>query len=321
MSEFENFQATAISTDPEKAMAEPDLFEQKVQDLINRKQESAQKPVEPEPELQIETAIIQPEAAPVVMTAPQEQPKANPQPQPQQPQDKPVAQAQYRQVRPSISSNENGLIIAKNFDEEWRICSVLAASQMVPKGMNTPEKVFVARQFAAELKLPQMTALRNICVINGVPSLWGDLPLAMVRKSGLLEDFDEYWTDKDGNRLRPMGDEAKLFAAVCEVKRKGQKTQTFVFSEYDVKTARLDQKDIWKLYPRRMRQMRARSWALKDIFGDVLFGAAIAEYDFDYIPTEGGEVAEVDMNANKRRSAINDRFGNSEGSIQTPSVI
>lgn len=227
---------------------------------------------------------------------------------------------QAKQLAAVMKTNKNGLIVAANMDEEWRICTALARSGMVPKGMNTPEKLFVARQFAAELGLPLMSSLRNICVINGSPSLWGDLPLALARRTKEMVHFDEYWVDKSGARLKAVGDEDKIFAAVCEIERKGEPRKTYAFTEYDVKVARLDQKDIWKLYPRRMRQMRARSWAIKDVFGDALMGAAIAEYDFDMIPGEEG-VYEVDMNADKKKSSLNDSFGSAQGALPVPETL
>jgi hypothetical protein len=45
----------------------------------------------------------------------------------------------------------------------------------------------------------------------------------------------------------------------------------------DAKRAGLLGKDNWKNYPRRMLQMRARSWALRDCFSDVLLGMRLAE--------------------------------------------
>lgn len=42
----------------------------------------------------------------------------------------------------------------------------------------------------------------------------------------------------------------------------------------------------WTQYPKRMMQMRARSWALRDVFPDVLRGMPVAEEVMDYAPTE-----------------------------------
>jgi len=57
----------------------------------------------------------------------------------------------------------------------------------------------------------------------------------------------------------------------------------------------------WTQYPRRMMQMRARSWALRDVFPDVLRGMPIAEDIMDIEPMRdvtsrrqsGAEVAAI----------------------------
>src|SRR3546814_15538068 len=46
----------------------------------------------------------------------------------------------------------------------------------------------------------------------------------------------------------------------------------------------------WSQYPQRMRQMRARAWAMRDGFADVLKGIGIAEEVRDFPVVEGGEV-------------------------------
>lgn len=291
---FDKFQATSINADDQKVV-EP---EETPKNPSSTPVQEPQRETQPEPEVE-----VQPQEPETVEA-------------PSQPQQQQAVQSQ--QKRPMTLLNKNGSVIAENIEDEWRLCKILAASGMAPKGLSTPEKIFVARQFIAELGLPLMVSLRNVCVINGVPSLWGDLPLALVRSSGKLEFFDEYFISKDGTRIKSF-EEGEVWAAVCEVKRKGEPLKEIAFTEKDVKIARLDQKDIWKAYPRRMRQMRARSWALKDVFGDVLLGAAIAEYDYDVMPSGGG-VIEVEQ-PKKQQSSLAERFSKTEGTIQIPEVM
>ena len=54
---------------------------------------------------------------------------------------------------------------------------------------------------ARELGLKPLIALRQITVIKGTPSVFGDLPLAMVRASGKLEMIDEFRFDKDSKKI------------------------------------------------------------------------------------------------------------------------
>jgi hypothetical protein len=117
-----------------------------------------------------------------------------------------------------------------------------------------------------------MQAMQNLAVINGRPSLWGDAVIALVRSSPLCEYVIE--TD-DGN------------TATCKVKRRGDPgEQVRTFSMEDAQAAGLKGKQgPWTQYPKRMRQMRARAFALRDVFPDVLRGLPVAEELLD-TPTE-----------------------------------
>jgi len=67
-----------------------------------------------------------------------------------------------------------------NFDEAWRISTMLASSDLVPKDYKgKPENVCVAMQWGADIGLPGLQALQNIAVINGRPSIWGDAAKAL----------------------------------------------------------------------------------------------------------------------------------------------
>ena len=115
-----------------------------------------------------------------------------------------------------------------------------------------------------EVGIPAIEASNTISVINGKPSIYGDGQLAVVRKSGLLEDIDEHFEKaEDGTTV-----------AVCTVKRRGQKTpHTTRYGYADAKRARLAGKPgPWTDNPARMCQMRARAFNLRDMFPDVLCG-------------------------------------------------
>jgi hypothetical protein len=66
-------------------------------------------------------------------------------------------------------------------------------------------------------------------------------------------------------------------------KRKGRKPVTAKFSVEDAKRAGLwGKQGPWQAYPKRMMQMRARGFALRDAFPDVLKGLITAEEAQDY---------------------------------------
>lgn len=152
----------------------------------------------------------------------------------------------------------------RNFDEAWRLAEILADSDLVPKDFRgKPGNCLVAIQWGAEVNLGALQSVQNIAVINGRPSMWGDALIALVRSSPLCESIIE--TD-DGH------------TATCRVKRRGEPEQVRTFSAEDAKQAGLQGKQgPWQQYPKRMRQMRARAFALRDVFADVLKGIPMAE--------------------------------------------
>lgn len=156
----------------------------------------------------------------------------------------------------------------KSLDEALKFADVLAKSSIVPKDFNgNPGNILVAIQWGMELGLQPMQAMQNIAVINGRPSLWGDAVIALVRGSPLCESIIE---SIDGD------------TATCRVKRRGEPEQSRSFSMADAKAAGLAGKaGPWTQYPKRMLQMRARAFALRDVFPDVLRGMPIAEEVMD----------------------------------------
>jgi hypothetical protein len=180
------------------------------------------------------------------------------------------------------TTTQGGLDLSpRNFEQALTFSQYLADSDMVPKDFKgKPGNCLIAMQWGAELGLKPLQALQNLAVINGRPALWGDAVIALVRSSPLCEFVIE--TD-DGS------------TATCRVKRRGEPEQQRTFSMDDARAAGLLGKSgPWTQYPRRMRQMRARAFALRDVFPDVLRGMPMAEEVMD-TPTERhmGPVDEV----------------------------
>ena len=152
----------------------------------------------------------------------------------------------------------------QTFDQAITFSQYLADSDMVPKDFKgKPGNCLIAMQWGSELGLKPLQSLQNLAVINGRPALWGDAVIALVMASPVCEYVTE---DDDGH------------TATCRVKRKGAPEQTRTFSMEDAQKAGLAGKQgPWSQYPKRMRQMRARAFALRDVFPDVLRGMPVAE--------------------------------------------
>lgn len=151
--------------------------------------------------------------------------------------------------------------------EASRFAEIIVKSGLAPKG-DTVETVLVKMQMGAEVGLAPMQAIQNISVINGRPSLWGDAMLAVCMRHRDWEGIEE---SMDGD------------VATCTIKRKGHEPYTATFSEADAKAAGLLGKPgPWTQYKRRMLQLRARGFALRDRFPDALRGLISREEATDY---------------------------------------
>ena len=157
--------------------------------------------------------------------------------------------------------------------DAMEIGKMIADSDFAPKDYRgKPANVVIAIQMGADIGLKPLQALQGIAVVNGKPSLYGDAALALALSSGQIESLKE--TD-DGT------------AAKCIIKRKGLEPVERTFSMDDAKTAGLLGKaGPWTNYPKRMRQMRARGFALRDAVPDLLMGLGLVEEAQDYVQAE-----------------------------------
>ncbi|WP_151721026.1 recombinase RecT [Acinetobacter ursingii] len=208
-----------------------------------------------------------------------------------------------------VQNQSVNFLTPTNLNEAMQIADLLAGSDIVPKDyQRKPGNILVAMQWGAEIGLQPLQAMQNIAVINGRPSIWGDAMLALVRSSGLLEFIREEISE-DGQK------------ATVTVKRKGEEEFTSTFTMEDAKKAGLSGKQgPWSQYPKRMLKLRARSYALRDVFPDVLKGMAIAEEErdkeVDVTPaTVAAETSEV--KANSGTSALKSRLAKNKESVES----
>jgi hypothetical protein len=168
-----------------------------------------------------------------------------------------------------------------SLDAMLRMADLLANSTMVPKDyQRNPGNCLVAIQWGSEIGLAPMQAMQNIAVINGRPSIWGDAAAALVKGHPAYEWMRE-GVSGDGDTR----------AGWCEIKRRGHEPERSEFSVAMAKRANLWGKaGPWQQYPDRMLQLRARGFALRDVFPDALRGVITAEEAHD-IPAEPRDVA------------------------------
>lgn len=161
------------------------------------------------------------------------------------------------------------LVQPQSMEEVYRFAKTITESDLCPKDYkNKPGNAIVAIQMGAEVGLQPMAALQNIAVINGRPSMWGDGLLAVCLADGSVSVQESF--------------ENETVTATCVVTRARANGVTQVttqtFSKNDAERALLWKKQgPWTQYPKRMLQMRARAFALRDACADLIRGMQSAE--------------------------------------------
>lgn len=174
----------------------------------------------------------------------------------------------------------------RTLDEALKYAEMMSQSDLVPSSYKgKPGNILVAIQMGMELGMTPMRALRSIAVINGRATIWGDELLAMVQSSPVCE-----WVDES---------ESSDTVGICTVKRKGHPRHTQTFTLDDAKRAGLlGKQGPWQQHTARMLKLRARGFALRDKFADVLAGLVTSEEAAD-IPAEEPAPAEAALPAPK----------------------
>jgi hypothetical protein len=186
---------------------------------------------------------------------------------------------QPESARPSLVAGGRPMaIVPQSMDEAYRLGKAICLAGMAPRDMDSAEKCMIAIMRGMEVGLTPMQAVDKIAIVNGRPTIWGDGAIGLVRGSGLCEYVTERIEGEGDGRI-----------AVCTVKRRGETDPvTRKFSVADAKTARLWGKGgPWQQFPERMLQMRARAFALRDLFADVLGGLYLREEIEEDRPARG----------------------------------
>jgi hypothetical protein len=165
----------------------------------------------------------------------------------------------------------------RTMEDVFRFAKAVSTSKLCPPGFSETD-CFLVIEHGLELGLSPIAALQSTYIVNNRATIFGDMPLALVRQSGFLEDYKQEYV---GN---PYDDDYKC---VVTTKRKGMAEA--LVTEYSVADAK--QADVWDkrskegrpspwvTAPKRMLMFRARGFNLRDNFGDVLKGCAIGELD------------------------------------------
>lgn len=192
--------------------------------------------------------------------------------EPQAPQDQKAALP----ARAIATVSRSTQMIPQDLSQAMEIAKMLAGSDAIPREfMGKPNNVLLAVMHGHAVGLSPAQALSSMMVINNRVSIFGDALLGIVKTS------PEYEWSKDSYDPNVEGGTASF-----TVKRRSEDPVTRTFSKDDaVKAGLWGKAGPWQGYPKRMLYMRARAFALRDVFGDVLKGLRVVEEQQDIIET------------------------------------
>lgn len=181
-----------------------------------------------------------------------------------------------------MSDNNSNTQLAKNKasadmylpitkSEAYKLSESFAQSSFCPAAYrNKPAEVYLAMAYGSQIGLNPLLAVQNIAVVNGKPSVYGDALTAIAMGHHETKVYED--GHKDGE------------TAFCHIVRetsKGTRDIYREFSKQDAIVAGLWGQNTWKKYPQRMLLWRARGWAIRDAFADVLMGLWSTEEALD----------------------------------------
>lgn len=192
----------------------------------------------------------------------------------------------------AMATTETGSFALQSLADQMRFAERLIADKMISETFQTAQQVIIGLQYAKALKLNEIVALRMMYVLKGKPCLYGEGPLSLCQRTGLVSLFDEFFVDKESNRICVANKNihAPVFASVTRIGRKGDseiQEDFFTIEDMDragLTVSKFGKKDVWVKFERIMLRYKARSLAIKSKFADTTAGIPIAEYDEHFAP-------------------------------------
>lgn len=211
----------------------------------------------------------------------------------------------------SLSVKEAFSLVPKTMAEAIELSKLIAESDLAPKDYKGKAgNVLIAVQMGSEIGVSPMQSIQNIAVINGRPSIFGDLGKALLLSKGCRIE------ERDIKEIKRCGE------AWCKVTRPDGATPTIrTFSIDNARDAKLWGKDgPWSTTPYRMLAWRAFWFAARDGAADFLRGLSGAEEVRDYDTTAVSEAATVPEIAEPQRASDMAKAQDAELSQDAPAT-
>jgi hypothetical protein len=157
-------------------------------------------------------------------------------------------------------------VIPENDGNSWKLmteqANILLKSKFLPNSIQTPEQAIAIMMTARELNIPPMAAFSTINVIQGKPTVSPQLMLALINRSGQLENIEIH---TDAVKGMPV-------AVSVTMKRKGRSPHSETFSREGAQSMGILGKDNWKKQPETMMKWRAVAACARVVFPDIVLG-------------------------------------------------
>lgn len=160
---------------------------------------------------------------------------------------------------------KNRDLMPRTYDEKLKLANLLAKSGLIPKqlmGENCIYKIFAVLAYGDEFGLSPFVAIRNITVIDGLPTMSADLLKSLVLASGDIEKYEEGQVGTKNTMSWGYRVYIKRKSIPIEVEA--------IFTMEDANRAELLSKSNWKHYPQDMLRARATSKACKMAMPEIL---------------------------------------------------
>lgn len=207
--------------------------------------------------------------------------------------------ASSREQREIVSFEAGGglnAMIPQTPEEYARLANLLGAANCVPASYlsnnidETRSKLIIGLMKSVEIGVPPITGLNGIMIINNRPSVWGDLAISLIQRSGQLQKMEVQKFGPEPQQGQPLNQWDEGFGFRVTMWRKGQELPYVgAFTVGDAKRAKLwenTKKKPWIYYPMDMLFNRARAKAARMGFADALHGMGIAEEERDIVEHE-----------------------------------
>jgi|GEM_PF-2498356 len=190
-----------------------------------------------------------------------------------------------QQSQPVLVQEDEG----RSLDVVLRKAEILLKSGMLPKELNTKEKIAVLIMKAKELNMPPLEAISHLYVVNQKVAIDSSGMLALILRSGLAK------------KIQFGGDST---SAWCEMERKDAVISfKYTFTIEDAKRAGLLSKESWQKYTKELLVARAISGCARKVFPDVVGGLYTVE------ELGGEEVPELPIELNTEAEETTESTG------------